>query len=534
MQDAGQTFKEYSEARGKDVAMDLAKEEAKQLGVLAAQQLAAAAEGKVKEATKAGEAQLREKAHDLVADRLKQLDSASRERLGNFTTNFIEKEMSRYQKAAEAKLSRMLNKMVDKQMEQIKRDLEAQLPDVAKDISHTLNLGIGPDRRLKEGKGTARVEEANVDEEETNVTETKASPPKLEEDTDDGQMISSVIQNIRDTASPFVSLFLTVVNILQQDWIAWALIGIKVGVRISLICAICCELYVMARAFRKYRELFESMQAGRHDYLGHESRDSLAEGFAETTMFPGVFLGTSVIGFALVAVVTFVAILVLVLLLVPQCAMQWLSPYWPVIKYLILTLALKKFVQMVLMDWLLVDGGDIVYPGVFSLIWFIQLFLNFVIGLSMAITRAVVVVFVAALSCCFVDFTLLPEPLVSLDTAYYSLLAMAYTHHERRNPVKMAAVTVLNSWVHRVHAPKRKAPVELELPTASAEHAEGEQPATAGRASPGLLRARARFLLLLTLHRNPELRRFRKPQVQLPRSHSTLGDLLAVHGRSGI
>lgn len=209
------------------------------------------------------------------------------------------------------------------------------------------------------------------------------------------------------------------------------------------------------------------------------------------------------------AFVTFIVLVVLVLLLLPMCAMQWLAPYWPVFKYILLAMALKKLVQIVLLDWLLVDCGEIVYPNFFSALWFIQLFLNFVIGVSTAAARAVVVVLVAALSCCLVDTSLLPESLVSLDSAYYSLLAMAYTNHERRNPVKLAATTVLNAWAHRVYGPKMQKTAD---PSATqSEHAASVEDGGDVRRSQALVRARARFCLLLTLHRNPELRSLRRP-----------------------
>merc|ERR1712007_412282 len=103
------------------------------------------------------------------------------------------------------------------------------------------------------------------------------------------------------------------------------------------------------------------------------------------------------------------------------------------------------------------SDGDVMCPTIFSLFWFMQTVLNFIIGTCTALFRLLIVMLTSIMSCCFVDITTLPERLVGLDSAYYSLLSMAYTQHERRNPIKKAFVTSLVGQVHRVFGPKRNA-----------------------------------------------------------------------------
>jgi len=311
------------------------------------------------------------------------------------------------------------------------------------------------------------------------------------------------------------------VAFLAQDWVPMALIGVNWGLYLSLFIAGSCQLYVVSRCFRKYRQLFEAMQRGRHEYPGHTSKEWLAQSFAEVTIFPGVLFGTACFGFLFVGIVFFVLLSVTVLLCLPFSAGLWARAA-PVLLYLSLAYALKEVLRMGVMDYVLVENGDITHPATFSIFWFIQLFLNFVLGISTSALRSFCVVMAAVFSCCFVDFTLMPEQLIWMDSAYYSLLTMAYTHHERQNPIKRAMVAALFARPAKVRGAAR----EVKEDSCAASDEEGEEGCRAVARSPLVrggtpgaakdgpsevsLRVRARFWLALTLHNNPEIRHLRR------------------------
>jgi len=282
---------------------------------------------------------------------------------------------------------------------------------------------------------------------------------------------------------------------------------------LSLFAASACELYVMGRCFSRYRQLFETMQSGRHDYVGRTLRKDLGQGFAETTMFPGMLFGTTFFGFLFVSIVTFIILVAVALLMLPAFInVPYVQTIWqhtaPVLLYLTLAFLLREFISFVIMDMLLVEEGEVTYPALFSLFWFIELFLNFILGVSFSVFRSGLVLVWAVVSCCFLDFTLLPEALCSWDSAYYSLLTMAYTHHVRRNPIKKAMVTAVFRHVESLQS--RAANQELSRQRTVTESESGNGRPDAAGITTGLRRARARFYLALTLHHNPELRHLRQ------------------------
>mmetsp|Transcript_87437 Transcript_87437/g.252457 ORF Transcript_87437/g.252457 Transcript_87437/m.252457 type:complete len:239 (-) Transcript_87437:49-765(-) len=196
----------------------------------------------------------------------------------------------------------------------------------------------------------------------------------------------------------------------------------------------------------------------------------------------------------------FIALVVVALSVLPMCLPTWIKPFLPMLTYVLLALALKKAIQIVLLDGLLVDDGEVTYPAIFSVFWFIQLVLNYVIGLSLAVARCAVVVLTSAVSCCLIDFSVVPECMIAFDTGYYSFLASVYTHHQNSNPVKSAFLTVVNGGrAHRVYGP------------ASAAEPQTKQSSAAQR-------VRARMWLALTLHNNPELQQYRVKEKRRPQA----------------
>jgi hypothetical protein len=189
----------------------------------------------------------------------------------------------------------------------------------------------------------------------------------------------------------------------------------------------------------------------------------------------------------------------------------WYAEAWALVgswvMYMFGSLCIMVFLRYGVLDNMLVYKGDITKPHAFTLVWIILLVSNFVIGVTLAMTRLAVLFMYGIASACFLHYSLLPEELLFCDTGYYGFLAMAYTWYERQNPVKKAFNTCAMFRIHRVFGPP-----SFESSDGGYSEVGGRNPqiesamdSAAVESERRRIRAKNRFNLALTLWRNPSL-----------------------------
>jgi hypothetical protein len=199
----------------------------------------------------------------------------------------------------------------------------------------------------------------------------------------------------------------------------------------------------------------------------------------------------------------------------------WHAEVWDycggTIVYLTGTITMSAFLKYIVVDMWLTSGGEIHHPYTFTPVWIVLLISNFIIGVTLALIRLVIIMTYALVSACFLHFSLLPRNLLFFDTGYYSFLCMSYTWYERHSPIKKAFNTLATPQVHRLRGPAKDSAgfcgdySKMEDCT----DAEGQDPMS-DRAQ-RRLKAKKRFNLALTLYRNPSLMKDRKtPLAQRP------------------
>eukprot|EP00929_Paragymnodinium_shiwhaense_P098345 TRINITY_DN5982_c0_g1_i2.p1 TRINITY_DN5982_c0_g1~~TRINITY_DN5982_c0_g1_i2.p1 ORF type:complete len:1689 (+),score=319.22 TRINITY_DN5982_c0_g1_i2:63-5129(+) len=326
----------------------------------------------------------------------------------------------------------------------------------------------------------------------------------------------------------FGGVMLMLVNILSQGWIPIALVGVNWGLYIAVTSGNVFALYMMSRAFSKYHQLFKAMQAGQHTFDGASARDTLRSSFSQTTVLPGMIAGTSIIGWIIATTVSFIVLIVVVLLVVPAVGTIIYEEFRVKFLYIGIVFASKYLIQYMFLDGSLVEGGDVVHPRLFAPVYFVLIFIGYITGGINAVCRTVLVSLTSVVSCCFVDFTVMPEELTALDSAYWGLLSLAYTQHEAQNPIKRAFISCLmGKLVHRAHGapPKQHDDSDSSSSSSDSEADNKKKKAVAAKEgskaliyeayeppkrSAAFLRARNRFHLAVTLHNNPELRVYRR------------------------
>jgi len=299
---------------------------------------------------------------------------------------------------------------------------------------------------------------------------------------DDGSIIDGILKEI---ASDRI-----------RSCIRWITIGVMISNIVSDIFSafVCYRLVVQFNVLTDY---FRKGRAEERHFKGNTyvKSGSLRNSFSASAYLPGTMWFTIILGWiACFSVFNAAWTGAVVGFHFPSDVMAFLGPY---LKYMSGTLLIMLFLRYAVMDCFLTRNGFVTHPRVFTLVWMMLVVINFVIGVSLAVLRVLILWVYTLISGCFLHYSLLDEKLLRGDHGYFAFLSMAYTYYERHNPVKSAFVTVLMPQVHKLYGPKKHSEDDHE-------EAHSTMPTTMTVAQ-RRQRAKNRFALALTLARNPEL-----------------------------
>jgi len=291
---------------------------------------------------------------------------------------------------------------------------------------------------------------------------------------------------IRKVADSFLSVFTS--N-------EYALIAplVVLGVRLAILAGLGCTCWMLALTRQKHEELAMRMESGDWSYLGATHREDLRNSFSTSTTFPGMLVAQAVINLFMATFTIFVAIVLVVtptvLLIIPGTRPLVLgvlvSLRFPVLAALV-KYALKRWV----VDRLLVEHGQPVYPAAFSALWVMLVLLNFVQAPFLGVFRYIYLALVSLVRSSYIHTTILSEKYMSLDPGYFAFISLTFTQSSRRNLLRQCFISSLMPQVHR---------------------ARGEEPQRAASEQRARrLRMRNKLWLAVTLRNNPELRVLRR------------------------
>lgn len=206
--------------------------------------------------------------------------------------------------------------------------------------------------------------------------------------------------------------------------------------------------------------MFESMQAGSHEYPGNEDKmltKELRNQFGNSTLFLGLLMSTMVCGWLLAFSLIFV--ILSVLMLAKLYITLWQLRVF--LLFLILTKLIIIVLRSVVIDKVLNEDGYVTWPITFSCVYVILMILNFAIGLLASVFRFILLAPALLYRFNTLDDTMVPEFMVSSDPGYYCLLCLTYTSYESMNPICRAFVTSLNKTAHRLYGPSFKTAEEV-------------------------------------------------------------------------
>lgn len=318
--------------------------------------------------------------------------------------------------------------------------------------------------------------------------------------------LNQTVQTVRfdDIELPFgqaVSLArFKFLKFMGEKWMAWILISVRVVFTISLFFAALFTVNTMVIRYpRTFNRLSSQMQTGDGSYPGATHWRDMKSGFAESAMFPGILAGTVICSFVTCTIAVFVLMVLLALLILDLVLPTFgnIIMLNRVIIYAMVGRAIFNAVfRNVILNTFLATNGEIIHPRLFTVFYFMQLFISFPLGIGLAFFRVFVQICRLFFTSSYLDATVLPESVVPWDSGYYSFLCVTYTTWMRQNPLRKSMVTaMMGEHTHRVHGVRD----------------EGEK-----REQQLRQRVRNRFNVAVTLFRNPELRKFRRVHGQKP------------------
>jgi hypothetical protein len=293
---------------------------------------------------------------------------------------------------------------------------------------------------------------------------------------------------------------------LGEKWFAWILVGVNVGVTLSLFVAALFTVYCVAVRYPgTFKTLSSQMQAGDKSYPGATHWKDMKSGFSESALFPGILAGTIICSFVTFTVVVFVVIVLVVLLCLPMVGIPIIQQNQYILYAILARFIFKWIFTNVILEIFLASNGEIVRPRLFAAAYFVQLFISFPLGVGLAFFRIFTQIFCFMFTTSYLDVTVLPEDGIPYDSGYFSFLCVTYTSWMRQNPLRKSMITsLMGEHTHRVYG----------VPD------EGSRPLQQARQ-----RVRNRFNVAVTLFRNPELRKFRRRQGLKPEAGGPTPDL---------
>merc|ERR1712176_1138981 len=132
---------------------------------------------------------------------------------------------------------------------------------------------------------------------------------------------------------------------------------------------------------KKYQEFSMNMQRGDRSYHGAGHRRALRNSFSTSTMFPGIFVACLAINFVMTTLVFFIALVLLVtpiVLFALPGTRPLMDSVMAALTFPIISVGFKYILKVVIVDRMLVEHGQPIYPYLFAPLWVILILLNFV------------------------------------------------------------------------------------------------------------------------------------------------------------
>jgi len=262
------------------------------------------------------------------------------------------------------------------------------------------------------------------------------------------------------------------------------------------VIACCFAFLVIKMAMVSYDSLVASFRSGKKTFYGAAIETAkMHHHEAAVTTFPAIIAFSIVLSWIMgFLICSGTGMATTMLLIYRETVWTFVAPYfWYYFTYLAVFFLLRE----VLLNRVLVNQstGEIVYPRFFAFVWVVLMVYNFVLGLTIAIFRVLVMLVYTCVCICFVHFSIFPERLMAFDPGYYSLHVTAYTGYARENPIKKAFISLLVPQVNQKYVRE------------DADSDDEPDP----KCDPKVrkMKAKARFNLALTLWRNPELKQQR-------------------------
>lgn len=272
------------------------------------------------------------------------------------------------------------------------------------------------------------------------------------------------------------------------------------GMRISILGAVFSASYMMLRTKIEHERLTQHIQMGGENYIGSSQKKLLRNSFSVSTSFPGMFIATVVINFlvALLMIFTLLVITItpIVLLILPG-TQKFMLGLLGLLRFPILAAVVKYLLKVVVVDYLLVEHGQPVYPQFFAPLWLTLILLNFVQAPFFAVFRWGALVVNATLQSTYMHTCAVSEALMSMDPGYFAFIALTFTQSARRNLVRTCFISALMPQTTRARGEKPKVDQNVDTPEKREERRRR-------------LRIRNKLWVAVTLWNNPELRQSRR------------------------